>query len=405
MKSRIYLDYAATTPVDEKVLATMLPYFDVYFGNAASIHGFGREAKDAVDKSREIAAMQLGCEKRGVIFTSGATESNNLAVKGVLYAMRSLKKYQGRKFHFITTNIEHHCVLDSFTSIKEEFPEEAEVTYLEVDKDGLINPEDVRSAIKENTVLISIMFVNNEIGTVEPLKEIGAIIADIRKTRGRDDLPLYFHSDATQAFSYFDCNMEKLGLDMVTLSAHKIYGPKGAGLLGVKKGTILKAVQHGGGQESNLRSGTLNVPGIVGLGSALELASIEREKLVPKLQELRDYFIKKVEAEIEDAVFNGSRESRSPNNANFSFSGAEGESVVLMLDQAGVAVSTGSACSSGSLAPSHVQMALSGDHLRAHSSIRFSLGKFTTKEELDYTVDKLKNIIAKLRSMSKEIKI
>lgn len=403
MNKQIYLDYAATTPVDKRVLEAMVPYFDKNFGNPSSIHSFGALAREAVEKGRETAGRLIGADASGVVFTSGATESNNLMVKGVFRAIRSLKKYQGRRLHFITTKIEHHCVLDSFAALAEDYPDEFEATYLDVDSDGLVDPSVLAEQVKDTTVLVSVMLVNNEVGSVQPLKEIANLLEPIKRGRGKDDLPLYLHSDATQAPSYFDCNMNELGLDAITLSAHKIYGPKGVGLLGIRKGVLLKGIQHGGGQERHMRSGTLNVPGIVGLSKALELAQTERKENREKVGELRDLLIALIEKEIPDARLNGSRTHRSPNNVNMSFKGVEGEGLVLMLDQAGVAVSTGSACSAENLAPSHVQLAIGNDHLTAHSSIRMSLGKYTTKDDVEYTVAQLKLFVEKLRGISRGI--
>lgn len=403
MNKQIYLDYAATTPVDKRVLEAMVPYFDKNFGNPSSIHSFGAVAREAVEKGRGTIARLLGIEESGVIFTSGATESNNLMTKGVFRALRSLKKYQGRKLHFVTTKIEHHCVLDSFAALAEDYPNEFEATYLDVDNEGLVNPSALIKEIKNNTVLVSVMLVNNEVGSVQPLKEIAMALEPIKQGRNKDDLPLYFHSDATQAPSYFDCNVSELGLDAITLSAHKIYGPKGVGLLGIKKGVLLKGIQHGGGQERHMRSGTLNVPGIVGLSKALELAYAERKENRERVGKLRDQLIALIEKEISAVQLNGSKMHRSPNNVNMSFKGVEGEGLVLMLDQAGIAVSTGSACSAENLAPSHVQLAIGNDHLTAHSSIRMSLGKYTTKDDIEHAVAQLKIFVEKLRGISRGI--
>ena len=376
----------------------MLPFFSENFGNASSIHTPGQIARKAVERSRTIIATALHLKKEEVVFTSGATESNNLVTKGIFKALH--RRYPQKKLHFITTSIEHHCILDSLKYLEGEFPKEIEVTYLKVNREGLISMKDLEKNIKADTVFISVMYVNNEIGTVEPLKEIGELIRKIRKDR---TLPLYFHSDATQAPSYFNCDMDRLGLDSMTLSGHKIYGPKGVGILAIRKKVFLDAIQHGGGHEFKRRSGTLNVSGIVGMGKAMELAEKEREKNVKSVTKLRDYFIKKVKAEIKDSKLNGSIKKRSPNNANFSFPGTEGESVVLSLDREGIAVSTGSACSAEDLRPSHVQLAIGNKALVAHSSIRFTLGKSTTKKDLNYTLKMLKKVIERLRKVSRGI--
>ncbi|MFH1559041.1 MAG: cysteine desulfurase family protein [Patescibacteria group bacterium] len=402
----IYLDYAATTPVDKKVLQKMLPFFDKNFANASSIHRPGQLAQEAVELAQKIIAQSLNCQPHEVIFTSGATESNNLVFQGIFKALAADSKFKNQKLHFITSNIEHHCVLDSLAALQKESPQRIQITYLKVNSQGLINPEKLKKAIQKNTVLVSIMFVNNEIGSVQPIEKIGRLIASVRKKRNKNNLPLYFHSDAAQAFSYFDCDTRKLNLDLVTLSAHKIYGPKGVGALAVKTGVRLTPMQYGGGHQRGLRSGTLNVSGIIGMGEAVNLAQKQRKDNTQKITALRDYFIAQIEKQIPGAKLNGPRKKRSPNNINFSFAGAEGESIVLLLSQKGIAVSTGSACSAESLESSHVQLAIHPkNHLSAHSSIRFSLGKFTTKQELATTVKVLKNVLKKLRKTSKDIKV
>ena len=429
----IYLDYAATTPVDATVLKKMLPFFTEQFGNASSIHQAGQIAKKAVEKNRQLIAQALECESKEIIFTSGATESNNLAIKGVFkgisqnpYFKKLLKNpskgrdSQSQKLHFITSAIEHHCVLDSMKALAEEFPDQAEVTFLKVDQSGQINLEELKKSIKPNTVLVSIMYVNNEIGTIEPLEAVSAVLVEARKERAKNageagenentagfqkPLPLYFHSDATQAFAYLPTNLKKLGLDLLTMSAHKIYGPKGVGLLAAKKHVLLKEIQHGGGHENKRRSGTLNVSGIVGLGAAVELADQNREQNAAKLTRLKKYLIDEIKKEIVGAQLNGTPELTAPHIVNFSFPGAEGESIALLLSEKGIMVSTGSACSSETLQASHVQLALGNNHLRAHSSIRFSLGKDTTEKELLEAVQALKEILAKLREISQGIKV
>ena len=399
---KIYLDHAATTPTDKKVLDEMMPYFSQKFGNPSSIHQFGQEALEAVDKARQQVADFLGCSSSEIIFTSGATESNNMTIKGVIKASNVENP------HIITSAIEHPCILNS---CKEAEKEGSEVAYLGVDKDGIIDLEDIEKAIKENTILISIMYANNEVGTIEPIAEIGKLLKKINSEREENKLPkIYFHTDAVQAINYLDCNIDNLGVDLLSLSGHKIYGPKGVGVLYVRQGTKIKSIQHGGEQENNFRAGTHNVPGIVGLGKAISLIPVEtrqclvsttlRIKKIKEIEKLRDYFIDEVLKNITDARLNGSKEFRLPHNVNFSFKGIEGESLLIMLDQDGIAVSTGSACSSASLEPSHVLTAMKIPPEIAHASIRFTLGKDTTKEDIDYTLKVLKEKIKKLRKIS-----
>ncbi|MEA3273661.1 MAG: cysteine desulfurase family protein [Patescibacteria group bacterium] len=401
---KVYLDYAATTPTDQRVIRTMFPFFNQKFGNASSLHSFGQEAKRAVDDSRNKIAQTLKCKEEEIIFTSGATESNNLAIKGVFKALSDkFKKDVKGKFHFITTQIEHPCILESFDALKQIFPRKISVTYLPVNKYGLIDLKQLEKSIQNNTVLVSIMFVNNEIGTVQPIKEIGSMLKKIARRRSHGDLPLYFHSDATQALSYFDCNLQKLSLDLLTFSGHKIYGPKGVGALVAREGIFLQAILQGGEHEWGKRSGTLNVPGIVGLGEAVKIAHQERSSIIKSVQNLRDYFIKKVTQEIKGIKLNGSLEQRAPNNANFNFKGIKGESLLTLLDQKGIAVSTGSACSSGKIQSSYVQLAIGNTTAEAHSSVRFTMGKYLTKEDINYTVKELKKAVDKLRGISGEL--
>ena len=390
---RIYLDHGATTPVDKKVMKAMLPYFSEKYGNAMSLHSFGREALEAVDKARKQTADFFGADVSEIIFTSGATESNNLTVKGILKAYYSKPENKDIKPHIITTSFEHHCVLDACKSSQKEGL--AEVTFVKPGKEGLIRVEDVEKAIKKNTILVSVMYVNNEIGTLQPIAEIGKMLK-------KKNAAILFHSDATQAINYFDCNAKKLGVDLMSMSAHKIYGPKGIGALYIRKGTQIMRVQDGGDQEMGKRSGTHNVPGIVGLGAAISLISGQK-KINAKIKDLRDILIKKVLAGIPDVKLNGSRIKRSPNNANFSFARVEGESLILMLDAKGIAASTGSACSSGSLKPSHVLLSIGLKSEEAHGSLRFTLGKHTTRQDIDAAVNKLKKVIEKLRKVSGKV--
>lgn len=395
---RIYLDYAATTPMDKEVLKEMLPYFSERFGNAMSIHSFGQEALQAVDVARGKIADFFGCTPSEIIFTSGATESNNLTIKGVLKSYFSKTENAQKKPHIITSAFEHHCVLDSCKAAEKEGL--AEVTYIKPGKDGIIKVSDIEKAIKSNTILISIMFVNNEIGTVQPIEKIGKLVKKINKSKKEKDFKIVFHTDATQAINYFDCKVDKLGVDLLSMSAHKIYGPKGAGMLYIRKGTAIRKIQDGGDQEYKMRAGTHNVTGIVGFGKAMEILQKSGKKDGDKIQKLRDCLIEKVLREIPNAMLNGSKINRSPNNANFSFKDVEGEGLLLSLDMDGVACSTGSACSSGALSPSHVLLSIGLKAEQAHGSLRVTLGKYTTKQEIIIAVKKLKAIINRLRKIS-----
>jgi len=388
---KIYLDYAATTPADKEVVEEMMPYFSDKFGNPSSIHTFGQEALEAVDKARAQIAEFLHCSPREIIFTSGATESNNMAIKG------TLKASQAKDPHIITSSVEHHCVLNSCEVLKKEG---VDVTFLKVDKDALVDPENLRKTIKKDTILVSIMYANNEVGTIEPIFEIGKILKEVNNDREKKHLPkVYFHVDAVQAANYLDCNVDSLGVDYLSLSGHKIYGPKGIGILYIRRGTRIRSIQQGGEQEYNLRAGTHNVPGIVGFGKAVALIPKHRERM-PEIKALRDRLISGIENSIPNAKLNGSREKRLPHNANFSFKGVEGESLLMMLDQEGIAVSTGSACSSASLEPSHVLMAMGIPPEIAHASIRFTLGKDTTKKEIEFVLKVLPEKIKRLREIS-----
>ncbi len=406
---KIYLDYAATTPMDKEVLKEMLPYFSEKFGNAMSIHSFGQEAMQAVDTARGKIANFFGCTPAEIIFTSGATESNNLTVKGVLksYFSQFPTNYESStnvritkniKPHIITTAFEHHCVLDSCESAEKE--KLAEVTYIKPGKDGIVKVSDIEKAVKSNTILISVMYVNNEIGTVQPIEKIGKLVKKINKSKEEKDFKIVFHTDATQAINYFDCKVDKLGVDLLSMSAHKIYGPKGVGMLYVRKGTTIRKIQDGGDQEYKMRAGTHNVTGIVGFGKAIEILQKNNKKDSTKIQKLRDYLIEKVLHEIPNTQLNGSKIKRSPNNANFSFRDVEGEGLLLSLDMDGVACSTGSACSSGALSPSHVLLSIGLKAEQAHGSLRMTLGKYTTKQEIIIAVKKLKMIVQRLQKIS-----
>lgn len=409
---RIYLDHSATTAVDKNVLKAMLPYFSNKFGNATSLHSFGQEASAGAETAREQVAKFLNCNANEVIFTSGATEANNLAIYGVI---KALKKKGVDKPHIITTLIEHSAILEPCAELQKEG---VEVTYLKVKSNGVVDLETLKKAIKETTVLVSVMYVNNEVGSVQPIREIGKIIRKINESRDKDwqqadvksrgvrPQPIYFHTDATQAVNFFNCAVDHNQVDLLSLSGHKIYGPKGIGVLYVKTGTLLKAQQLGGHQENNLRCGTLNVPGIVGLGAALSLLTKkEVEKNNLKLSKLRDKLVSGILAKIPETILNTDRENSTPAHAHFSFLGVEGESILISMDLAGIAVSTGSACASGSLKPSHVLLAMGIRIEVAHNSIRFTLGKSTTEAEINQVIKVLPAIIKKLRKIRENIVI
>ena len=397
--SKIYLDYAATTPVDPKVLKAMLPYFSEKFGNPMSVHNFGQEAMEAVDNTRAQVAEFFGANPSEFVFTSGATESNNLAIKGSLAAYYAVDHKNNAKPHIITTQFEHHCVLNACKKIEKD--RRAQVSYIAPDKEGIVSARDIEKAIQPNTILISIMYVNNEIGTVQPIAEIGKMLKKINIERAKKNWPrILFHTDATQAVNYFGCKVDELGVDLLSMSGHKIYGPKGVGLLYIRKGTPIKRIQDGGDQEYKMRAGTHNVPGIVGLGEAISVISNQQPAISKKIQSLRDYLIKKVLQEIPKSYLNGSIEKRSPNNAHFRFDNVEGEGLILSLDMEGIAASTGSACSSGTLEPSHVLLSLGLRHEQAHGSLRITLGKHTSKGEINTLIKKLKEIVERLRKIS-----
>ncbi len=384
MKLPIYMDYHATTPVDPRVLEAMTPYFTQVFGNAASRnHPFGWEAEEAVEKARKQVADLIGANAKEVIFTSGATESNNLAIKGVA------EMYREKGNHIITCVTEHKAVIDTCKKLEKQG---YRVSYLPVQKDGRISLDDLRAAITDKTILITIMTANNEIGVVQPIAEIGAIA----KEKG-----ILFHTDAVQAAGKVPFGVNDLKVDLASISAHKMYGPKGVGALYVRRRNprVLLAEQiNGGGHERGMRSGTLNVPGIVGLGKAAELCKTEMAKDTERLRQLRDYLNERLHQNLDELYINGSMEHRLPHNLNISFAYVEGESLLMGIND--VAVSSGSACTSASLEPSYVLKALgAGDDL-AHSSIRFGLGRWTTKEEVDYVIDKLTNVVQRLREMS-----
>jgi len=394
-QKKIYLDYAATTPLDGAVLDKIKLYFSEKYGNPASVHSFGQEAQLAVEEARGQVASFLNCQPAEVVFTSGATESNNLAIKGVVRAFQLRHRGQGIKPHLIVSRIEHHCVLDSAKSLQDDGL--AEVTYLPVNSDGLVELGELERIIKGNTVLVSVMYANNEIGTVQPIAEIGRLLKD--RHSNLLDSKIIFHTDAVQALNYLDCDVEKLGVDLMSMSGHKIYGPKGVGALYARQGTPLARIQDGGSQEYNLRAGTLNVTGIVGLGVAVAAIKDSRST-IETTKALRDKLIDGILKTIPNSVLNGSRDKRLPNNANLRFEGAEGEAILMSLDIEGIAVSTASACASRSLKPSHVLVSLGLAALDAHSSVRFSLGRQTTEEEINWVLEVLPKVIERLRKIS-----
>ncbi len=384
---KIYLDHAATTPVDPKVIRAMTPYFKKEFGNASSVHAFGQRALSAIEDARNIVAGFLHCRPEEVYFTGSATEADNLAVQGVARAIND----KVAKPHIITTAIEHHAVLEPCQYLKKQG---FEVTFLQVSKEGLISLADLENAVRENTVLVSVIYANNEIGAIQPIAEIGKFLKQSKKK-------IYFHTDAAQAVNYLDCNVDDLGVDLLTISAHKIYGPKGVGALFVRKGTAIEPIIYGGGHERGMRPGTENVAGIVGLGAAIkEIVSPKNKLQNIRIRQLRDKLIKKIPKIISDVTLNGSLEKRLPNNANLNFFGAEGEALLVALDQKGFAVSTGSACSSRSLQASHVLTAMGLSEETAHSSLRISLGKYTTEKEIDNLLAVLPKVVGRLRDIS-----
>lgn len=379
------MDHASTTKVDDEVLDAMLPYFSKYFGNPSSIHLFGREAHDAVDLSRRKVADLLNAKEDEIIFTAGGTEADNIAIKGVAYKHKEKRGSKGP--HIITSEIEHPAVLQTCKHLEEEG---FEVTYVPVDEYGIVKLDELETALSENTFLITIMFANNEIGTIEPMEEIGKIAKENN---------ILFHTDAVQAIGKTPIDVKKLHIDLLALSSHKMYGPKGVGALYVRKGVQLKPIVHGGGHEKGLRSSTLNVPGIIGLGKACELAKERMQKDMKYLRNLRDKLIKNV-LQIEESYLNGHPEKRLVNNAHFRFAGVEGEAMLLAMDAKGIATSTGSACSSNKLQASHVLAAIGLDPEYAHGSIRLSIGRETTEEDVMYVCESLSEVVEKLRRMS-----
>ena len=383
---RIYLDYAATTPTHPEVVKAMLPYFTDAFGNPSSIHSYGQEAKGAIEEARVEVASLVGARDEEIVFTSGGTEADNFAIKGVAYAN------ENRGNHIITSSIEHHAVIETCRFLERRG---FRVTYLPVDEYGLVDPDNVRGAITNKTILISVMQGNNEVGTIEPITEISSIAREAE---------VYLHTDAVQTVGHIPVDVNELGVDLLSMSAHKLYGPKGVGALYVRKGTKLLAFMHGGEQERRRRASTENIPGIVGFGKAAELAQQETGREVEWLTYLRDQLIKGLLERIDHTRLNGHPVKRLPNNVNVSVDFVEGESMLLNLDLDGICASTGSACSSSSLEPSHVLLAMGLSHERAHGSLRFTLGKWTTEEEIAQVLEVLPQIVAKLRAMSPLLK-
>ena len=382
MDRLIYLDNAATTKVDHEVFEAMKPYFEEVYGNASSMYSFAGKARKAVDDAREVIADYLGAKAREIYFTAGGSESDNWALKAVAFA----KKEKGK--HIITSKIEHHAILHTCEYLEKNG---FEVTYLDVDEHGLVSIEKLKQAIREDTILISIMFANNEIGTIEPIKEIGAVA---------HEHGIVFHTDAVQAYGHVTINVDEMNIDLLSASGHKINGPKGIGIMYLRDSVKIGALIHGGAQERGRRAGTHNTPGIVGFAKATELAVQNMEKRADHERKLRDYLIDRVLKEIPYSRLNGHPTKRLSNNANFCFRFIEGESLLIMLDQKGICGSSGSACTSGSLDPSHVLLAIGLPHEIAHGSLRLTLSEKTTKEEIDYTVDQLKQIVDRLRNMS-----
>ena len=382
MSNIVYVDNAATTKIKPEVLDKMMPYLTEFYGNPSSIYSIANESKKAIDKAREKVAKAIHAEPKEIVFTSGATESDNWALKGIAYANRN------KGNHIITTKIEHHAVLHAAQQLEKEG---FEVTYLDVDEFGVVDLEELKRSIKKETILISVMFANNEIGTIEPIKEIGQIAKEKH---------IFFHTDAVQAIGNVPIDVNELGLDLLSLTGHKIYGPKGIGALYIRKGTKILPFMNGGAQESKRRGGTENIAYIVGLGQAIEMATSNIDEKVKKISILRDKFIRRVQEEIPYVRLNGHPSNRLCNNANFSFRYIEGEGLLLFLDMKGICASSGSACTSGSLDPSHVLLAIGLPHEIAHGSLRVTFGDFNTEQEVDYVVDELKVIVDRLRKMS-----
>jgi cysteine desulfurase len=379
---RRYFDYSATTPVDPEVLNEMIPHFTNEFGNPSSIYTYGRESKKTIENARESIASLIGADPKEIFFTGGGSEADNWAIKGIAMSLRD------KGNHIITSNIEHHAVLHVCEYLEKHG---FKVTYLPVDKDGLISLEDLKKEITDSTILISIMYANNEIGTIQPIEEIGKIAKEHK---------IYFHTDAVQALGNVKINVKNMNIDLMSMSAHKVYGPKGVGALYISKGVKIEPLIHGGAQERKKRAGTENVPGIAGFGKAAEIANNNLDKNIEYLTKLRDKLIKEITNNIDYVKLNGHPIKRLPGNVNISFQFIEGEALLLSLDMVGICGSSGSACTSGSLDPSHVLLAIGLPHEIAHGSLRLSLGRFTKEEDIDYVLQELPKITNRLRSMS-----
>lgn len=392
-KKSIYFDYAASTPIDPLVLKSMYMIFEKYYANTMSIHSLGQEAKDLLEKIRESFAKLLKVNSGEIVFTSSATEANNFAIKGIANAYKNIDG------HVIVSSIEHPCVLNSGHWLEKSG---YKVDYVSVDKNGIVNLEELKSLINDSTVLVSMMHVNNEIGVIEPIEKIGKIISTIKEDRQKRNVetPIFFHTDASQSFGKVDVNINKIGCDLLTLSSHKIYGPKGAGLLYIKKGTKITPLIHGGGQEFGFRSGTVNLPTIFGFYKAAEIASKRQKQDSQKASKLKAKIIKNLENKLPNCYLNGISSNQVPNIISLRFDFIEGESLVYLLDNNNICASSASACASLSLSPSHVLLALGLKPEQAHSTIRLSIGRFTTNEEVNYLLKILPDIIIKLRSIS-----
>ena len=383
----VYLDHAGTTPLDSKVLEAMVPYFTQRFGNPSSLHSVGQEARYALDEARERVAGVLNCRSREIVFTAGGTESDNAAIHGVATALHETGN------HIVTSSVEHHAVLHACQYLESQG---FEVTYLSVDADGMVQPEAVYNAINERTTLVTIMYGNNEVGTINPISEIAK---SVNKRAEELSRTIVFHTDAVQAAGYLSLDVAELGVDLLSLSGHKFHGPKGTGVLYMKRGSPYLPLIHGGGQERERRSGTENIPGIIGLSVALEAADTVREETSQRCAALRDRIIDSVLQQIPGSRLNGHATQRLPNNANFSFTGVEGEPILLGLDMAGIAASSGSACSSGSLEPSHVLLALGQSAEIARGSLRLTLGRDNTEDEVEYLLGVLVDLVQRLRQL------
>lgn len=382
MEGLIYLDNAATTPARQEVVDEMLPYFTEKYGNPSSVYSFAAQNKNIINQTREIIANSLNTKDSNIYFTAGGSESDNWAIK------ETVKAYRGKGNHIITSKIEHHAILHTCEYLEKNG---VEVTYVDVDEFGVVKLDELKKAIRPTTILISIMYANNEIGTIQPIKQIGKIAKENN---------IIFHTDAVQAYGQIPIDVDELNIDLLSASAHKLNGPKGIGFLYIRQGLKLGSLLHGGTQERRRRAGTENVPGIVGFGKAVELALLDMKERAEKETELREYLMKRVLAEVPYSRVNGHRKDRLPNNANFCFQFIEGESLLIMLDMKGICASSGSACTSGSLDPSHVLLAIGLPHEIAHGSLRLTMASNNTIEEMDYVVESIKEIVGKLRAMS-----